>query len=98
MAHKIVFAKTAVTYNVYENYMTCSYYALDLLTKMHSVDEECVKIVSAEIRNNLILVKDELLDLRSGYPHLIDTVDTNHCKYYVLRQHAKHYHKLEATG
>ena len=43
-------------------------------------------------------MKEELLDYRAGYPNLMFEVDTDHCKYYVLRQLSKYYKELEQTG
>ena len=50
MIHKWVYRDVAYIYDVFQNYMTCSYFALDLLKKMSSVDASCIEMVIYEIR------------------------------------------------
>ena len=48
--------------------MVCSYHALHLLSEMQSINKEVIAIVIEEAHKNLDEVKDEIINLRSGYP------------------------------
>ena len=96
--HKWVHNDIAFIYDVFQNYMTCSYMALELLMNLNDVDAGNIHIVYREIKQNLHYVKEELVNYRAGYPTLMFEVDTDHCEYYVLRQLSKYYKELEQTG
>ena len=56
--------------------MVCSYHALHLLSEMRSINKEVITIVIEEAHRNLDNAKDEIINLRSGYPQLMKQVDT----------------------
>ena len=78
--------------------MVCTCHALTLLEEMKSINEEDIGTVLEEARLNLDQVREELSNLRAGYPMLMKEVDTQHCEYYVLKQFAAEYERLGHKG
>ena len=78
--------------------MVCSFHALELLNELSSVDYEDVEKVKAESRANQEIVRDELVNMRAGYPALMKQVDSHHCQYFALKQLCNYYHELGEKG
>ena len=66
-----VYREVSTIYDVFQNYMVCSYHALELLNELSSVDYEEMEKVKAESRANQEIVRDELVNMRAGYPGLM---------------------------
>ena len=94
----MVYKDIAFIYDVFQNFMTCSFTAREMLQNVSDIDRESIETVTHEITQNIYYVQEELVNLRAGYPSLMYQVDTDHCAYYVLRQLAKYYQGLEQTG
>ena len=93
-----VFKEVRLIYDVFQNYMVCSYHALELLQEMCEVDQEDILRVIDESRKHQEIVRDELVNMRAGYPEIMKSVDTHHCEYYTLKQLHKYYHDLGEKG
>ena len=95
---RLLFYGVRVVYDIYQNYMVCSNHALELLQEMCEVDNDDVLRVIDESRKNLEMVKDELFNMRAGYPEIMKRVDTHHCEYYTLKQLINYYEGLKEKG
>ena len=73
--HKYVYKEVRLIYDVFQNYIVCSNHALQLLQTMGSVTAESIAIVVQESRVGLDEARDEIVNLRSGYPDLMREVD-----------------------
>ena len=71
MIRRWVYREVSLIYDVFQNYMVCSYHALELLRELSSVDHEEVERVVWEAHRNQELVRDELVNMRAGYPGLM---------------------------
>ena len=69
--HKWIYNDVTFIYDVFQNYMTCSNQTRKYLLQMQTIDRDCIKIINRELTANLNLVKEELVNLRSGYPQLM---------------------------
>ena len=98
LVHRWVYKEVRQIYDIFQNYMVCSYHAVHLLSEMRSINREVIQRIIDEVQKNLDECKDELFNLRSGYPQLMQQVDTQHCEYYVLRQFYKYYLHLGKNG
>lgn len=98
LVHRWVYQEVKMIYDVFQNYTVCSNHALHLLMEMTSVDQTIIQNVADELKKNLDEARNELINLRSGYPNLMRDVDKQHCEYYVLRQFTKHYRTLAQSG
>lgn len=87
-----------LVYDVFQNYMVCSNHALELLEEMCEVDNEDILRVIDEARKNLEIVKEEIVNLRAGYPAIMKQVDIHHCEYYTLKQLINYYNDLGEKG
>ena len=76
LVHRYVYKEVRQIYDIFQNYMVCSYHALHLLSEMRSINKEVITIVIEEAHRNLDNAKDEIINLRSGYPQLMKQVDT----------------------
>ena len=85
LVHRWVYKEIRLMYDVFQNFIVCSNHALELLSTISSVDKEYVETVISESKHNLDEAKNEVINLRAGYPLLMKEVDEQHCEYYVLR-------------
>lgn len=65
---------------------------------MEEVDNEDIQRVIDEARKNLEMVRDEIVNLRAGFPGIMKQVDIHHCEYYTLKQLIKYYEDLGEKG
>ena len=97
--HRMVYKDVRLIYDVFQNFLVCSSHAVELLAGgISSVEAGIVQEVITEANHNINEAKNEIINLRSGYPNLMKEVDEQHCEYYVLRQFTQHYHKLAGLG
>lgn len=68
LVHRWVYKEVRQIYDIFQNYMVCSFHALHLLSEMKSINRTVVQMVIDEVHKNLDECKDELINLRSGYP------------------------------
>ena len=94
----MVYKEVRVIYDVFQNFVVCSNYAVDLLAAFKAVDKKFINAILKEARTNIEEARDAIVNLRSGYPSLMKQVDQHHCEYYVLHHFTKHYHHLGETG
>ena len=75
LVHRIVYSQVKLIYDIFQNFIVCNHHALHLLEEVLDIDELDVKKVMEEANQNLLDAKDELVNLRSGYPQLMKQVD-----------------------
>ena len=71
LVHRWVYEEVRLIYDIFQNFMVCSHHAAHLLGEMGGADQAIVATVIEEAHKNLDDAKDEILNLRSGYPQLM---------------------------
>ena len=66
-----VFDEVRLIYDVFQNFMIGSHHALELLREMSSVDQEDIHRVIEESLRHQEIVRDELVNIRAGYPAIM---------------------------
>lgn len=75
VVHKLVYKEVRLIYDVFQNFVVCSNYALDLLASFKAVDQKFIRAVMTEAKANIEEARDAIVNLRSGYPNIMKQVD-----------------------